>query len=54
LLRHCSSRTSVAASNATFDEIINHENPWMAKLGTRVHGLNRPDAGVEPQRHQAP
>jgi hypothetical protein len=54
LLGHRCLRTSVAASNATFDEIINHENLWMAKLGTRVHGLNHPDAGVEPQRPQAP
>jgi hypothetical protein len=34
LLGHRCLRTLVAASNATFDEIINHENLWMAKLGT--------------------
>jgi len=31
----------VAASNATVEEIYEHESLWKRKLGTRANGLNR-------------
>ena len=41
----------VVGSNATEKEIVNCEEAWKAKLGTRVKGLNRNEAAIhQPDR----